>query len=199
MDHGQSSPRFSLRSATQPHHSRTEAAFEALNVFADQDGYVIWLTSLRTMHHRFGAALDLVSREFGLPEIQETLIDLIEQDIRAAQANPPIFPKRPHVIPDVNEAMGMAYAMEGSGMGAQILRKRAKSAGCRVPRYIAHLSEVSSERWPVFTRSLDQRRPNMAQALFGATTVFQLLEANMKRGSHDLITKPAGSIRTRAM
>ena len=151
------------------------------------------------MHLRFGAALDLVSKELGLPEIQERLIDLIEQDLRAASARPSLLPKTPYIFPDADEAMGMAYAMEGSGMGAQILRKRAKDAGCRVPCYIAYLSEIAPRRWPVFTRSLDRRQPDISQAIIGSTAVFQHLEANLKRGSHDLITKQSGSVRTRAV
>lgn len=173
--------RFRLREAIAKHHQQAEELVEDLHVFSNSQNYAVWLSALQTVHSRFAISLDQASRRIGLQPISDRLHQHLSSDLNAIGWYPPhcftaaVKPKTEA------EEMGVAYVLEGSGLGAHVMTQRARQAGVTNIRYLEFLQEGSKARWPVVTRALEREGLMFEPTLSAAQSVFAFLTSELER------------------
>jgi heme oxygenase len=151
-----------LKALTHETHERVDNSIMSAASFADRDGYARFLT-MQSLFHRDLAAL------YHVPALQALLpglagrqrLALIEADLAdldmapPASAPPPVFAAD---AVDVATALGWLYVVEGSNMGAALLRKEAAKIGLSDSfgaRHLAPAPEGPAAHWRAFTAALD--------------------------------------------
>ncbi|HWD26223.1 MAG TPA: biliverdin-producing heme oxygenase [Rhizomicrobium sp.] len=167
-----------LRSATAVIHQRLDDS-AALMRLDTPGGYARFLAA-------HAAALLPMERELEEVGIGDVLPDWPQRAragaLRAdlAELGAGFVPLDPPLFGDDAAAMGAAYVLEGSRLGASVLRQRVPDG---LPmRYLRH--GEGGRLWPTFLKRLEEadcvrRRPHVAKA--GAVAAFSLFEIAMQQ------------------
>lgn len=161
--------RSALRHFTQDSHERLDAL---VGIFDDKESYRRFLAgsfSFRKSLQAACARIDFWPVELLLEELVLDFQDLGEADIV------PVM--RPISAPARANQLGLLYVLEGSGLGARLLLRRAEKLGYG-PKYGARLlyqQTADRQRWPAFLALLEacdgvdqDRALETAQACFVA-------------------------------
>jgi heme oxygenase (biliverdin-IX-beta and delta-forming) len=139
-----SARRFALRAETAQAHATLDAA---VGDIAEARAYARYLRGL----HAFRAPVEQAFA--GAPGAPLAIAALIEQDMQAVGVMPQP-PSPPFELPDDASArLGIAYVLEGSALGARVLRRQAASLGLD-PRHLA-AQTGDPLGWAAFCARLD--------------------------------------------
>ncbi len=166
--------RFDLRERTRTVHERLDAA---VGGFDTVEQYRRYLTGLA----RFRAAMDGAMQDVTWPvdwSFRPTeLAASLEEDARDFQLAPPEDINPDMDLSDGSILLGALYVLEGSTLGAQVLRQRAAALGLDDTFGARHLAVMSKDiaQWQSFLLLLDEA-PNfdIERAAASANTVFAL-------------------------
>lgn len=147
-----------LRSATRQVHQATDELIGQHANVGSPSGYP---TFLSVMHHaftHFGSECDRVSAAVPLPVRAQRLRACLESDLRAlgaSVASDGESKSSTQPAPSLSWAYGSAYALEGSALGAAVLRKAVRVDQQHATSYLDSLIGDRRVRWPTFTGALD--------------------------------------------
>lgn len=167
--------RLTLRRSVDREHEATERLVEGMRIFSHRDNYLFWLQAMRSTHLRFSDATDAVATRFNLQPISHLLLAALDEDISRLCSRLHVSEMSPYRPPSPSADVGIAYVLEGSGMGARLLERRAKHARIANRQYISLLSATSCERWPHFKTALEHTSLDMVEATAAARAVFAFL------------------------
>ncbi|WP_280517633.1 biliverdin-producing heme oxygenase [Falsirhodobacter halotolerans] len=154
--------RWSLRQATAPFHDALDTAMGTFDTRAD---YLAYLAGL----HAFRAAIEPALRPLDGWHPTRLLLELTADMTDCGLAPRPI-PAPPSLAGDA--AWGVTYVLEGSALGAQLLRRRAAALGFDDTFGARHLAQPL-DSWRAFLDRLDQASPYDADAATaGAVAAF---------------------------
>lgn len=141
--------RFVLRAETADAHAALDAAVGPLDSL---EAYRRYLRGLHAFRVTAEAQLD------GAAWQPVALAGLIAADMAdlAVPAQPPVALEVLEVA-GPSEALGLAYVLEGSALGARLLWRDAEALGLGAARGARHLAEQTADkaRWPAFCAALD--------------------------------------------
>ena len=168
-----------LRSETSAKHQELDVLVGAAHPFSSVDGYSVYLTAMDALYARFSAALDQVSLLAELPPNADAVRSCLASDLESAKDAASEF--KPDTSPaagspfELGTCWGIGYTLEGSAMGASYMIQTVRSnlpSQCTT-EFLQHLANDSTQRWPVFCKSLDEATCDPTDALAGANLVFQ--------------------------
>lgn len=166
--------RFELRDRTQARHRKLD---DAIGFFDDRAGYCRYVAFLGT----FRAAMDQALHDVIWPDdwawrptaVSAALIqDAADLGIR------PTLPARAAIaLADQSALMGSLYVLEGSTLGARVLKTRAAALGLTEDYGARHLALMAQDmsQWQSFLRRLDDIADfDVERAARAANAVFDL-------------------------
>ena len=159
-----------LKTQTAALHSRAELSLERPAKIETQQGLGHFLACMMSTHLRFHSELDRAAREAGIEARSETLINALAADLGCA-------PNRTSRVSlsDCAYCLGVGYVIEGSALGAGILRKRLARTELGVPRYLSLLTEDAKYRWPRYIEALETGINKKQSVLVGAKSTFEFI------------------------
>lgn len=165
--------RFELRDETSQAHSDLDTLIGTWKTQADYHRYVVHTAAFRIpveqalSGHIAAAPFKAWSPQVLTSELEQDLSDL---------ALPLPAPLGSPEITNRSEALGVAYVMEGSSLGAKLLIKRANELGFTESYGARHLAEqASSNSWRHFLAVLEgQEGFDLGQAAAAARATFAL-------------------------
>lgn len=166
--------RVELRSRTREAHQRVDAAVGTLSTLEDYRRYVAHVLPFRVT---MDEALRNVSWPEGWNWKPSAVAELLAQDARDLGV-PPVRHEQPDFdLSDPSALLGALYVVEGSSLGARVLRQRALKLGLDETFGARHLVSMASDttRWPSFL-SLLEGTPNydLGRSVVAANAVFAL-------------------------
>jgi heme oxygenase len=169
--------RFALRSRTQQAHERLDAAVGAFSTLSDYRRYVARLASFRLA---MDAALEAVAWpehwQWRPPRVAGALAaDAADLDLPPILAMPAA--EASVDLSDPSRLLGALYVLEGSTLGARVLKKRAAVLGLDEGFGARHLTLMSKDiaQWQSFLVVLEGAEDfDIALASLSANTVFAL-------------------------
>ncbi|MDD9910786.1 MAG: biliverdin-producing heme oxygenase [Ahrensia sp.] len=144
-------------------------------MFASSSGYAKWLSVMASVHGRYADCWDYASRELGLEAISHRIGAAIERDcsqLALAQDQAPQLALSPRSL---EHALGCAYVLEGSGLGARLLLRQASAENISPTFYLTALEKLSRTRWPSFVDGLDGMPLRIDETAEAARGVFSFL------------------------
>lgn len=201
-----------LREETRDQHSRLDELVmqDRLSTLAS---YQLYLWRMRKLYAYFADQVDLVAVECGMVPKVPQILTLISADLDSScglwMLDEPATllrglatafetPDEKAIAKDsdsLSAAVGMAYTLEGSALGATHILKAVQ----REPHLASHtqfLNEVSQDaksRWPHFVRALDSGRWSSVSAVEGARHAFGVALAIFKCSPLNNGTREASS------
>lgn len=180
-------PRFVLRDAVMADHMRTEAVVEAAQVFAHPDHYTAWLRAMYALHLYAAPCVDGAAQAFGLPLRSAAHLAALETDIAIMQGQTahgvhPVAQGVPVAPVSLDAQIGVAYVIEGSGLGAQVLVRRAQAADGLSHHYLTMLCAEIKTRWPAFVTGLEAQDLDLDVASAAARQTFGVLQDALHKG-----------------
>lgn len=141
-----------LRDATRDHHQRLEQRLDILERMASPDGRRHLVLRFHGLHA--GAEAVLAPWLADLPDLDfedRRRVNLLADDLRKLR----IAPGAPAPVPEpvsAGEAMGMLYVLEGSSLGAKVIRKQAALRGLDMEglSFLDPYGARTAERWRGF-------------------------------------------------
>lgn len=129
-------------------------------------GYGVYLRTMLRLHTELNADLAQVATACGLCDRNPALTAALRADLAGLARTPALRHNQratsrpaPPAVPErlsLPVSFGRAYVMEGSALGAQLLRRRLLSAGGPQPlAYLSLLSEDHGQRWRAFCDALN--------------------------------------------
>lgn len=165
--------RAALRARTAYQHERLD---RAVGLFETREQYAAFLVGSR----RFRAAAESAVDGRGSWKVEQ-LSDLLDADLADLGRAPGPPAQFPEVPANDAFALGIAYVLEGSALGARLLARRAAGLGFDGEHGARHLARQTGdkERWRRFLDALDAVEPDyQEQVLAGAASAFDFaLEA----------------------
>lgn len=170
-----------LRSATHDLHQTTDDLIGTHADVGSVNGYPIFLAVMHDVISRFGADCDRVSVAINLPERAQSLQaclarDLNALDVPAADTAPAEGTRHERSL---YWSYGCAYALEGSALGAAVLRKAVHVEQHHATSYLDLLVGDRRARWPAFTTCLDSLSigsQSIDEMIHGASAVFERVQ-----------------------
>jgi len=161
-------------------HEELERAFDKFQFFESEAGYKSWLTIMLRMHTRFAPLYDRGCNLMGLAPISSELLFCLKSDL--GQDDVKYDPPRARAKD--SECVGVVYVIEGSALGAKILRKRIDQNRSFSQNYLTRLTKDSRERWGRLTNELECN-PKVSEMKFedirkGALEVFQAMKSDFQ-------------------
>lgn len=159
--------RWHLRHTTAPFHDALDAAMGQFDTLGNYHAYLSGL-------HAFRAAIEPTLRDLD-GWTPTRLLPLLDADMAdcALAPHPPLTP--PDVAGDA--IWGVTYVLEGSALGAQLLRRRAADLGLDAGFGARHLA-LPLDNWRAFLARLDGAEPYDAEAAAkGAVAAFTTAHA----------------------
>jgi heme oxygenase len=188
-----------LKSETRPHHERAERVVRLLSPELTPTGYRRHLEALHGLHAPLEALLAArlrgLSSELRLPERWK--LPWLEADLRALghdEASLARLPRlaRPPVLPDVPEALGSLYVLEGATLGGQLILRHLTRhfEGLPVGDFVFFRAygEAVGPMWKAFGEALTRACPEPALAprvVRGARDTFDAFEAWLREVNVD--------------
>jgi len=138
-----------LRAETADDHARVDALVGQAASVADPDGARRFFTVMHAVVAAYRTALDRASVLAGLEPRSALLLDALRFDLAELGAEPPSIPGAIDQADDA-AALGVGYVLEGSALGASVLREQAKAASMPLG-YLSILDDNRPTRWPAFS------------------------------------------------
>lgn len=159
-----------LRQATAEVHASAETQVDLRADIGSVDGYRRFIHVMHATTTRFARPLDHSSRLAGLEPRSEALIEALGQDLGATGVTECPTPTADY---GAAWAVGVGYTLEGSSLGATVLRRRVPPdvSTC----YLDLLLSARRTRWVSYSRWLDnpeQSRLAADEIVAGAVAVF---------------------------
>jgi heme oxygenase len=165
--------RAALRARTSHQHERLD---RAVGLFDTREQYAAFLLGSR----RFRAATEDALDGKGGWQVEQ-LSDLIDADLSDLGRSPGASVRFPVVPSSEAFALGVAYVLEGSALGARLLARRAADLGFDSEHGARHLARQTGDkdRWNRFLGALDAVEPaDREEVIAGAASAFDFaLEA----------------------
>ncbi len=165
-----------LREATEAVHSSAEQQVDLRASIETPDGYCRFLSVMHTALSSFAEPLDHSSLLSGLAPRSATLVDALETDLAELAGERPA--PRPHRPPSASSdlySIGVGYTLEGSSVGAGVLRRRVTDDA--PTHYLDALLGERRDRWTHYSRWLDDQATavptGIDPAIDGASDVFR--------------------------
>jgi len=176
--------RAAVKAATAELHAEAERDMASFADLSTTVGYRKFAQVMFTVLARFEAAADHGAALAGIEPRSAGLLRALQADIQKVDA----LDVRPIESLDADSpasALGVAYAIEGSALGAAVLRRR---LGPDVTaRYLDALVTQRHDRWPKLTAELDRLDPNALPCCVAAAAgVFDAVRATIRLLSTDL-------------
>jgi heme oxygenase len=166
--------RFDLRNRTRQGHERLDAAVGVFVTLADYRRYLACLGAFR-------AAMDRALQDIAWPEgwswRPTRIVDQLARDAKDLGLPPARDRKADVDLTDLSALLGALYVLEGSTLGAQVLRQRAAALGLDRDFGARHLDHMSNDiaQWRAFLLLLDGARDfDIERAAASANDVFAL-------------------------
>ena len=153
-----------LRDRTQEIHRSTEARLLAEADMATVDGLERFHAVMRHALHRHGHALDLAAAEAGVRPRSGELLDALSSGPHPL-ARTATMTASDH---DRRQLAGIAYTLEGSALGAEVLRQRLPPAASSA--YLDLLVDGRAARWTQVKAWLDHFDPSGIDVIVDAAT-----------------------------
>lgn len=171
--------RFRLRSETFHAHEELERTFDEMQFFTSLSGYKKWLKIMLKMHSKFAPLYDRGCYLTGLAPISDELLLCLKSDLGPSKVDYTLPSERV----DDPESIGVVYVVEGSSLGAKILRKRLDKSPKFSQNYLTRLTKDSRERWGHLTDELEDN-PSFSEMKFedireGALDVFRAMKRDL--------------------
>ncbi len=172
-----------VRSATADLHARAESEISSYAPPNTPEGYVQFLTVMHSVLTAFAEPLDRGADVVGLPGRSDDLRSALRSDLGGNQA---VEPVEIHRLTNDAFALGVAYALEGSAMGAKQIRAQVAAHYVGPTRYLDLLLADRAQRWPKFVAGLDHSsldHLDVVQVVTGANAVFNHIVASTTRSA----------------
>ncbi len=175
-----------LRNETSDAHLATDTRLSSAADLADTAGYALFLQVMGLTLTRFGADLDSADRSAGLSARSAALVGHIDDDLDVCGAQ---FQKPKAAAGHTgchSFAAGVGYALEGSALGAEVLRRRVLT-GSRPgvsTRYFDALRDNRRDRWRrycIWLDGIDRTPEGRNEAARGAADVFHYINQCLDR------------------
>lgn len=137
----------SLRARTGPAHARTELAVENAADLRTPEGRLFFFRLMRTATSFHAASLDAAAAHAGVEARTTALLRSLDADTGEPRPAAPAEPPR-----SLSQIAGIAYTLEGSSLGAAVLRRRIRPARSA---YLDLLVTQRSRRWGAMCAWLD--------------------------------------------
>lgn len=160
-----------LKTAIRTAHERAEAGWVTEGRFADRAAYTAWLTAMAGAHVALGGPAARLLRDPEWRNEERARLSALKTDLSVAL---PVH-EYSHGRSD-SWAWGVAYALNGSAMGASVLLKSGAVSSGWPRRYLTVLRDyATSGRLHGFFRDLEGLRMDLDEASAGARDVFAAL------------------------
>jgi len=139
-------------------------------------GYVRFLEVMRSTTARFSRVVDTSMTLAGASARSDRLIDAMDADLLVLGRQPPDpTPAADPGAPPTTYGLGVAYAMEGSALGAAVIARNVHVAAHPAMSYLTMVQADRPDRWPALLRALgDIREPaDFSELVSGAAAVFE--------------------------
>jgi heme oxygenase len=162
-----------LRRETADAHARTERHFAMLLGDAPtRVDYVRFLSAMWSFHAGIEPALDRV-----IGWASRRKVPAIEHDLRALGEAIPHRTCAPPPLPDLDSALGAAYVVEGSTLGARVLHRHlVPRLGLEEARFLSAYGERTIPMWRAFASELAAREGDADRIVAAAVDTFLALE-----------------------
>ena len=179
-----------LRTRTAAAHRDAEASVDLNAALTDRDTYAAYLHRMRAWHRAIEPtvwdALD-AERWSWWTDHRRRVLDRLDADLAALPAPAADeAPPPPPVAAGPAAALGVAYVVQGSGVGAQIIARRARQRlGPDLPAgFLHHAAGADADPpvWPRFIAALNASEADPAAALRGADAAFASFGAYLVGG-----------------
>ncbi|SFV28966.1 heme oxygenase [Devosia crocina] len=159
----QASLRSALRAETSDLHDQLD---QQVGEFASEEGYADYVVNT----HRFRSTIEPRLPSSVLWQVTP-LTPALGEDLRDLGRLPDVQAAPPFDFSDENGAIGAFYVLEGSGVGARILLKRARALGMSENHGARHLTLQAGDtaRWPQFLAILEKTPPERYDAIIAAS------------------------------
>jgi len=166
--------RFELRNRTREGHQRLDAAVGTFATRMEYRRYVAFLNSFR-------AAMDLMLRDVSWPRDWKWQPTSVSEALSKDTADLDLEPASPEnasvKLGDESSLLGALYVLEGSTLGARVLKSRAAALGLDDAfgaRHLALMANAASQ-WQSFLSLLDDAQDfDIDHAAQSANAVFEL-------------------------
>lgn len=164
-----------LRKRTSQAHRNLDSNVSGVGAFSSVGGYCRYLQCMRDLHAQYQKPIASVSQHVGLPDNTQTILDSIDKDIEGCGRSPNTKHQQNSAVSyDEDAALGIAYVLEGSSMGARYVVKTARA---QLPEgtpthYLDCMSQSAKERWPAIVKSLSNQSCENESAISAALSVF---------------------------
>ncbi len=175
-----------LRSETADVHLATDTRLSEACDIADQADYARFLEVMGSTLLRFGTDLDSANRSAGIVARSATLLRKIEHDIDSCGVQHQGFGAVAGNVDCDAFSVGVGYALEGSALGAEVLRRRVLS-NARPGVSTLYFNALLDKRRPRWQRychwlnTVDRTHEERTEALRGATDVFRYIDHCLDR------------------
>ncbi|GAB4065713.1 biliverdin-producing heme oxygenase [Ancylobacter sonchi] len=174
------SRRHALRALTKDAHAELDASVGGFDSRLD---YVRYLKGQYVFRHAAEAGLDRVTwpAEFG-DWRPKPLTALLRADLDDLDVELPPAPPALDIAPA--DLLGVLYVLEGSGLGARVLHRRAAEIGFDEATGARHLAAQAGDRdsWPTFLTQLEAAEPfDMDRTVGAALATFAAAGAAFER------------------
>ncbi len=164
-----------LRDRTSALHRQAENALESKAPIESRQGLSKFLGCMLMVHTRFRTEYDRAAELAGLQTQSGLLIKALQDDLNIS-SDATIQTS----ICDDHFSLGVGYVLEGSALGASMLKKRLTALDIEHPCYLTHVTTTSKTRWPKYVKYIDtceETDPVVA----GALLTFEYIIAHAER------------------
>jgi len=171
-----SARRFALRDQTRTNHESLDSMVGGLT---DRATYVRYLRGMAL----FRAHVDVLLQEASWPEDgparPAALGTALYADLADLALTPDVFPLPDIPLDSASSWFGAVYVLEGSALGAKLLRRQAEALGFDGAFGARHLAaQTDAGTWPLFLAALDKLSPyDEAQSIAAARSTFACARA----------------------
>lgn len=179
------SVRAALKAATQDHHDQAERDVAAHAPVETTRGYRKYLQCMRRLHHVYAPQMAHAAELAGMDDQTGQIIAAFSQDLNVGAA--PL--DAGHRGPPLSDAAawGVGYVLEGSALGAAVVRQRVLQAhGADAPLAALNLLDnTRAVRWRRFTTALNTANVDLPGAVDAARGVFMSMQTFVCGGAGD--------------
>ncbi len=134
--------RWRLKSATEPHHRRLDALSDEFAMFASVSSYRDYLAATLASRSHLEAMLSASQIDALVPNWNRIcIVPQLREDLSDVGDNDPTGGEATGMVIDRGALIGILYVLEGSGLGASILFKRAIKLGMSATFGARHLAQ----------------------------------------------------------
>ncbi|MFJ6325126.1 MULTISPECIES: biliverdin-producing heme oxygenase [unclassified Rhizobium] len=137
--------RWRLKSATEPHHHRLDALNNQFAMFASVSSYRQYLAATLASRSQLEAMLAAAQIDALVPNWNRIqIVPRLLEDLSDLGGDDPAWVETTGTVIDSSTVIGTLYVLEGSGLGAAILLKRAIKLGMSATFGARHLAQQAA-------------------------------------------------------